>query len=151
MAIDAPVLSGRTPVAKPAPAAGPESSPRTPRRLTANHAAFYATVEPVPPSEAVWAIQDARTAASTKGTYRAALPLYEAACLKGGLVPWPPSRDTLDLFAGYLKDRMAFASPSTYWWAVVDEARQRNCSFPFDRDCAKVVIVALERGLGPQE
>ena len=55
------------------------------------------------------------------------------------------------MFAGYLKVSNAFASPSTYWWAIVDEARERRCGFHLDRDWAKGVIVGLERGLAPQE
>ena len=46
---------------------------------------------------------------------------------------------------------MAFASPATYWWAIVDEAQERGCGFRLDRDWAKGVIVSLERGLAPQE
>ena len=96
-------------------------------------------------------LQDARIADSTKGTYRAAVPLYEAACAKGGLTPCPPSKDSLTLFAGYMKVSMAFALPATYWWAIVAEARQRSCSFRLDRDWAKGIDVALEQGLPPQE
>ena len=61
-------------------------------------------------------------------------PLYEAACTRGGLAPWPPSQDTLNLFAGYLKVSNAFASLATYWWAMVEEARERRCGFRLDRD-----------------
>ena len=105
----------------------------------------------MPPAEALQAIHGARTAESTKGTYRAALPLYEAACARGRLDPWPPSRDTLNLFAGYLKVSSAFESPVTYWWAIVDASCERGFSFTPDRAWAKGVSVGLERGLAPQE
>ena len=147
----APVPSVRALVAKPAPLGTQETPSRAPRRLTANQTAFYAAVESVPALDALQLIRSARTADSTKGTYRAAVPLYEVACAKVGLAPWPPSQDTLYLFAGYLKVSMAFAAPATYWWAIVDEARERRCSFCLDRDWAKGVIVGLERGLAQQE
>ena len=70
---------------------------------------------------------------------------------QGGLAPWPPSKDSLDLFAGYLQVSRAFAAPATYWWAIVDEARERRCDFRLDRNSAKGVVVGLERGLPPQE
>ena len=79
------------------------------------------------------------------------MPLYEAACARGGLAPWPPSQDTLNLFAGYLKVRCAFASPATYRWAIVEESRDRRCAFRLDRDWAKGVVVGLEKGVKPQE
>ena len=131
--------------------AAPASPVASPRRLTASQSAFYATLEAVPPEEAVRALQSARLAESTKGTYRAAVPLYEASCSKGALRPWPPSRDSLALFAAYMKVSLAFASPATYWWAIVEEGRQRACDFRIDRDWAKGVVTALERGLPPQE
>ena len=45
----------------------------------------------------------------------------------------------------------AFASPVTYWWAIVDAARERGYSFTPDRAWARGVSVGLERGLAPQE
>ena len=79
----------------------------------------------------------------------AAVPLYEAACTRGRLDPLPPFRDTLNLFAGYLKVSSAFRSPATYWWAIIDVARERGYAFTPDRDWAKGVVVGLERGLAP--
>ena len=137
-------------VARPAPlpsAAAPRASPR----VTANCAAFFSAVDAVPAAEALRSIRQAQTAASTKVTYAAAVPLYEGACAKNHMAPWPPSRDTLELFAGYLRVSGAFAAPSTYWWAIVDESRERRYDFRLDRDWAKGVIVGLERGLAPQE
>ena len=64
---------------------------------------------------------------------------------------WPPSRDTLEVFAGYLQVSRAFAAPSTYWWAIVDESRERWCDFRLNRDWAKRVVVALGRGLALHE
>ena len=101
------------PAATPAPRPTLGSAGPAQRRPTPNQTAFYAAVASVPPAEALQAIHGARTAESTKGTYRAAVPLYEAACARGRLDPWPPSRDTLNLFAGYLKVTSAFASPVT--------------------------------------
>ena len=153
--------SRTTPVVAPAPRPCPVATPaprpvlRTvgpaQRRPTRNQTAFYAAVASVPPAEALQAIHGARTAESTKGTYRAAVPLYEAACVRGRLDPWPPSRDTLNLFAGYLKVSSAFASPVTYWWAIVDASRERGFTFTPDRAWAKDVSNGLERGLAPQE
>ena len=67
------------------------------------------------------------------------------------MTPWSPSRDTLELFAVYLRVSGAFVSPSTYWWANVDESRQRRCDFRLDRDWAKCVIAGVERDLAAQE
>ena len=133
------------------PGVAAEAPARAPRRQTSNQAAFYAAVASVAPADAVRVLQEARTADSTKGTYRAVVPLYEAACVRGGLPPWPPSKESLSVFAGYMKVSMAFASPATYWWAIVEEARQRSGDFRLDRDWAKGVVAALERGLPPQE
>ena len=141
--VRAPVASVLSP-ASAAPA-------RSPRKHTKNQAAFLAAVESVTPAEAVRALQEARTATSTKGTYRAALPLYEAACARGASPPWPPSKESLAVFAGYLKVSEAFASPATYWWAVVEEARHQPAGFHLDRHWAKGIVAALERGLPPQE
>ena len=103
------------PVVTPAPWPTSGTSGRAQRRLTSNQTTFCAAVVSLPPAEALQAIHGARTAKSPKGTYRAAVPLYEAACARGHLDPWPPSRDTLRLFAGYLKVSSAFGSPVTYW------------------------------------
>ena len=64
---------------------------------------------------------------------------------------WERAGDTLELFADYLRVSEAFASPVTYWWAIVEESRQRRCDFRLDHDWAKRVTVGLERGLPPQE
>ena len=137
------------------PASVPPTTPcpavqRSPR-VTPNRAAFFSAVDTVPAAEALRSIRQAQTAASTKVTYAAAVPLYEGACAKNGIAAWPPSCDTLELFAGYLRVSEAFASPVTYWWAIVEESRQRRCDFRLDRDWAKRVTVGLERGLPPQE
>ena len=117
--------------------------------MTDNRVAFFSTVDAVRGAEALCSIRQAQAAASTKGTYAVAVPLYEKACAKGHMAPWPPSRDTLELFAGYLRVGEAFASPATYWWAIVDESRERRCDFHLDRDWVQRVIVGVVRGLAP--
>ena len=124
-----PVVRTARPATLPSP-----TTPRASPRLTANRVAFFSAVEAVPATEALRSIRQAHTAASTKVTYRAVVPLYERACAKGHMAPSPPSRDTLELFAGYLRVSGVFASPSTYWWAIVDESRERRCDFRLDRD-----------------
>ena len=103
-----------------APCPGPRDSPRvTPERAT-----FFSAVDAVPAAEVLRSMRQAHTAGSTKVTYAAAVPLYEGACTKNHMAPWPPSCDTLELFAGYLRVNKAFASPVTYWWAIVEESPQ---------------------------
>ena len=107
-------VAGRpTPASVPpkAPCPGPRGSPW----FTPNRAAFFSVVDAVPAAEALRSIRQAQTAASTKVTYAAAVPLCEGACAKNGIAPWPPSCDTLELFAGYLRVSEAFASPVTFW------------------------------------
>ena len=67
------------------------TTPRASPRVTANRAAFFSAVDTVPASEALRSIRQAQTAASRKVTYAAAVPLYERACAKGHMLPWPPS------------------------------------------------------------
>ena len=152
---------GPTSVARPVrpPAAtevtlGAVAAPLTsgaPRRRTVLQATFYAAVDSCPMVLALSCIWQARTAASTKGTYRAAVPLYEGVCDKVRMVPWLPTQDTLKRFAGYLRVSGAFAGPATYWWTIVDESCERRCDFRLDRAWAKGVVVGLEPDLRPRE
>ena len=54
---------------------------------TPQWASFYATVARVTPAATVAWLLEARTAAPTKGAYRAAESLYEASCVAGGMQP----------------------------------------------------------------
>ena len=101
------------------PDRAPRQAASTPARrrphLTLHRAKFSATVACVAPAAAVASLREARTAASTKGVYRAAEPLYEAGCAAAGMQPWPPCWASLQLFAGYLRESGAFAAPSVYY------------------------------------
>ena len=103
------------------------------------------------PEAAVAGLRNARTAASTKATYRAAEPLYEASCLRGQLPPWPPSRDSLELFAGYLRESAAFAAPGVYFWGIVESARARGHELAFPKAWFDGVAKGLERDLPEHE
>ena len=50
-----------------------------------------------------------------------------------------------------MKVSKAFAAPTAYWWAIVEEARQRQCAFRLDRAWARGVAVGVQRGLAPHE
>ena len=52
---------------------------------------FKQALDRLQPFGVVAALRNARTAESTKHTYRSALPLYEASCQKLALPPWPPT------------------------------------------------------------
>ena len=66
-----------------------------------------------------------RSAQGTKGTYAAVLPLYERACVTAALAAWSLLVAALETFAAYLKASRACASPSVYFWAVIQESRQQ--------------------------
>ena len=103
------------------PPSRPSSAATSPQlRVTPQRAAYFGMVASVSPGAAVAALREARMAASTKDTYRAAELLCEASCVRGGLQPWPPSGDSLELFAGYLRKSGAFAAPGVYFWGIVE-------------------------------
>ena len=89
--------------------------------------------------------------ASTKATYRAAEPLYEASCNAGSLQAWPPTQDSLQLFAGYLRESGAFAAPRVYFWAIVKSATAKGHKLPLAKYWCNGVVKGLKRNLPPQE
>ena len=92
--------------------------------MTPQQATFYGTVARLPPAAAVVSLLEARTAASTKATYRAAELLYQASCTAGGMQAWPPPRTR---FCS-LRESGAFAALGVYFAAVVESARARGQS-----------------------
>lgn len=74
------------------------------------------------------------------------------ASIRGSLFPdtlavWPPSMETMELFAGYLRPSAAFASPSVYLWAVVESARDKGFQVSPDKKWANGIAMGLERPL----
>ena len=82
-------------------------------RQTPERVALYDAQTQVAGEDAVVSVRGGRTVASTRVSYRAAEPLYEASCGVAGPQAWPPS-NSLEVFAGYLRTSAAFSNPSVY-------------------------------------
>ena len=48
------------------------------------------------------------------------------------LQPWAHSAASLEVFAGYVRARVTFASPAVYWWAIM-ESTDKGHHVPFDK------------------
>ena len=121
-------------------------APRVPsaRRNTLQQHRFLDTVQTLTSQEAVAPITDTRTAASTEATYRAAEPQFEAACARAAQPAWPPTVETLETFAGYLKGSAAFVGPAVYRRAVVEAVGDRGLYCRFNKKWADGVATGLE-------
>ena len=85
--------------------------------------AFEAALTTFTPDEAVLALHTAQTAPGTKGTYVAALPLYQLACQAAGHSQWPLTVRSPEGLADYLRVSQAYQGPAVYFCAIVNEAR----------------------------
>ena len=115
--------------------------------MTPQQATFYGTVARLTPAAAVVSLLEARTAASTKATYRAAELLYQASCTAGGMQAWPPPRTR---FCS-LRESGAFAALGVYFAAVVESARARGHDLLLAKSWCNGVVKGLERDLPQQE
>ena len=103
------------------------------------------------PHEVVQQLRDSATAKYTQRIYRAAVPLYEASCVRATLVP--PTIQSMEVFAGYLKASGAYLGPAVYWFGVLEEARDRGLQVDFDSDSrwTSRVVTAMLHGLPAEE
>ena len=118
---------------------------------TAQQRQFLGTLASRTPREVVQQLRDSVTATSTRRTYRAGVPLYEASCERAALVPWPPTTHTMEVFAGYLKASGAYLGPAVYWFGVLEEARDRGFQVDLDQRWTSRVVTAMLRGLPAEE
>ena len=88
-------------------AAGHESR----QRLTPNQEQFIATVRDVDENVALADLRAAGTSDATKAANSAAYPLCHLVCNKVQFPPWPPTTDTLEAFAAYLRFSGAYKTP----------------------------------------
>ena len=70
---------------------------------TAHQRQFHETVKTVPAAQALADFRAAQTSDKSKAASRAATPLYEDACASQGLSPWPPTLESMELFAAFLR------------------------------------------------
>ena len=54
-------------------------------------------------------------------------------------------------FAGYLQVSGAYLGPAVYWYAILDEARERGCPLSVDPRWIRGVVAGMERGLPAEE
>ena len=98
----------------------------------------------------------AQTADKSKAAGRAATSLYEETCASQNLSPWPPTLESMELFAAFLRASTkagpdAYKAPVGYWWAILQEARDRGHYVSFDPRWADRVVAGLERGMPEHE
>ena len=68
----------------------------------------------VPAGEALAAFRAAQTSGATKASGSTAIPFYEESCASQSLMPWPPSMETTELFAVFLRASEAYKAPVGY-------------------------------------
>ena len=101
------------------------------QRMTLQPEQFVATLRDVDVGVALADLRAARTSDSTKAANGAAYPLYRLVRDKLGTPPWPPTTDTPEAFAAYLRFSWAYKAPQAYWWAIVQHTRELGhfCAF----------------------
>ena len=137
----------------PVPAmAWPAEALHEPRqRMTPQQEQFVTTVRDVDVDVALADLRAARTSDSTKAANSAAYPLYRLVCDKLAVPPWPPTTDTLEAFAAYLRFSGAYKAPQAYWWAIVQHARELGHFCAFDKAWADSMVLGLERDMPEHE
>jgi hypothetical protein len=137
------------------PRAVPPAASASPPK-TAHQRQFLKTVKTVPAAQALADFRAAQTSDKSKAASHAAAPLYEESCASQGLAPWPPTLESMELFAAFLRASTkqgpdAYRAPAGYWWAVLQEARSRGHYVSFDPRWADRVVAALERDMPEHE
>ena len=110
-----------------------------------------ATVRDVDVSVALADLRAARTSEATKAANSAAYPLYLLVCDKVRLPPWPPSTNTLEAFAAYLRHSGAYKAFRAYWWAIIQRARDMGDFCAFDKWWADGMVAGLKRDMPEHE
>ena len=121
------------------------------QRLTLNQEQFIATVPDVDVDVALADLRAVRTSDATKAANSAAYPLYRLVCEKLRVLPWPPTTDTLEAFAAYLRFSGAYKAPQAYWWAIIHHARDMGDFCAFDKARADGMVARLERDMPEHE
>ena len=93
-------------------------------------------------------LRAARTSDATKAANNAAYPLYRLVCDKLRVPSWPPTTDTLEAFAAYLRFSGAYKA---YWWAIIQRAREMGDFCAFDKAWADGMVAGLERDMPEHE